>query len=296
VLAQDQNLGAQLAAAVMRVDPAEVKRVAQITPSRKAEESTGAFLRSEAGETLKLEHRREREMREGPGSWLAAVQRAVGKTFEGHPFLGYLTQGVGVGLAGAGVKWLFGASGIAGGAEAAGGAATAARGSRLAQGLTTTLRIIGGGSAGVGAAAVGLGLATSIAGFKMAGLDELAEKRPQIESETRRQLELEREGRARALGRAFFRAGGELDAFRDEIGPALLGQVRRDPALDLVGRGLVEGRVPEELEQGAPDIAGVLREMVDELKALRAQPPVIQVQDDSGHPNRIVAVQGRARQ
>ena len=288
ILSQSQNFGAQGAAAVFGFDVAGARAAAAAQLSPGAAETGDAFRKGEVGEDIARRNKLAQDKRDQAGGFLAKIQSGLSSVLPDNPLLQFgLLQLTGrLGAAGIGKLFAGGAGEVAGG----GGRSLAGRA------VTGTLEGIGGGSAGIGLAAVAASLLTTYGGFKLLGLDKFNEKHQQITDETRQQLEGQRIGRVGAIVRAAERASTTdptPEGFQRELGPRLISTIEGlpasgvpgDAALQAIASGLATGNVPASVAREAPDLVAALRQ------ALKDSPleVVVHIEDASGHPNQVVA-------
>ena len=233
-------------AAVMQLDEAELKNLASVKPSTSAAaKAAQALNRPEVQDQLK-KMQSDRANREGPGKAAADAQSAWLDMFKDHPILGKVAQfGLSTGAVAAGKAIQSKVASALGGSAAAEGGGAAASG-----GAATPTAAAGAIPGAVGAGLLGAaGLSALVIGGGLSGMVEQAEASPKNQAATTAMLMNQREGRARAIARAFERSGGSSKAFTKELGAPLGAMMAHDPGLSNFGRGLFEGMVPQALSQ-----------------------------------------------
>lgn len=287
VLAQPQNFGPEGAAAIFGFDPQAARHAAEAPLSTEASERARAFRDSAVGEDIAKRNRTEQNKRDNAGGALAGVQSYVGELMSEHPFLSLFGVGAAGQLTGQLARWATtGGSGVAGAARAAAPLA------RLSSGA---LNWLGGSVAGNLVGGVGLAALTAKA-LDAAGLARFNASIEPFRKQLIEQGEATRRGRAYAIVRAAERVSDDGDsspeAYRAALGPRLMAEIGRDPALQSVASGAINREVPAGLAEQAPQLAAVLRDALKELQ-LNVQ---VHLVDDSASPHRVVAAQRGARQ
>jgi len=305
VLSQPQNFGPEGAAAIMGYDPAEARAAAEARLSSTAADRARAYRQSEVGEAIARRQRLEEDKRDQAGRAIAEGQDWMGSLFEGHPILGHIATLTGMQLGASGLKGLFtpklmqAVGAIEGGEGLAAGAGAVSKMSPAARIGSGALRWLFSGSAGsIATGALGMTALNAYGGIKLTGLDKFNEKVGAEREQLEQQLEATRVGRVYSILRAAERSteaegsGFSPERYRRELGPRLMGEIAQDPALQLVASGAANTTVPAGLAEQAPALAAVLRDALKDVQ-LNVQ---VQVQDDSGSPHRVVAMQKGARQ
>jgi hypothetical protein len=288
IMSQPQNLGSVGTAALWAFDVEAARRAARAPLSTGAAETGAAFRTSEVGEDIARRNKLAQEKRDQAGGLLAKIQSGLSSVLPENPLVQFALLQLAGRLGSAGIGAL-----LAGGGAAGGGAAAPSLAGRA---LSSTLQGIGGGTTGIGLAAVAASLLTTYGGFKLLGLDDFNAKREQITAETEQQLEAQRRGRVGAIVRAAERAAGTdptPEGFRRELGTRLVSEIEGVPeagvpgdrTLQAIAAGLATGTVPASVGREAPDLVAALRE------ALKDSPleVVVHIEDASGHPNHVVA-------
>jgi hypothetical protein len=290
VLSQPQNFGdAETAAAVMAFDNAEARTSATTPLTKEAAEKARTFLDSDIGRDIVKRLRIERNKRDEGGGPLADIQAATGEWMSEHPFLTLFGGQAAWRLGSQALGWAFKGTAAGEGALGAVGAASPA-----GQLVTGGLGWLGGTVAGSLAAGTGLAALTYFALDKM-GLGKFNDSIEPFRKQLEAQGNATREGRVYAIVRAAERAdegGFTPERYRQELGPRLMGEIARDPALQAVASGAASGVVPHGLDQQAPQLAAALRDALKDVK-FNVQ---LQLQDDTGSPHRVVVANRGARQ
>lgn len=216
----------------------------KIGVSDKALRAQRRFVNSDVGKDVTKRALRDATDRETGGKTIDAMQETTRDYLPDNPLLRYGLLAIG----GKGVASTIGrlVGGGGGGAGGGGGSYVGRAGSAL-------LRLAGGGSAGVGLAAVGASLATMYAGFKTLGLDKFNEAMPQITGETAKGLADQREGRARAIIRTVANYDGDPRAIFPQLGPKLVGEINRDPVLQTVAQAAVNQQIDADALNALPE-------------------------------------------
>lgn len=260
VLAQDQNLGPQGAAALMNLDAAELVKVSGAKSTR-AQEAAVALGVSPEGKAIADKAKADAAQREDVGGPLAWLQNQYLSMSAKHPVLTAIGTRYGFDALSKIPGLVFG-----GGAAGGGGAATGGR--AAGRGLLRNAAMALGAEGMIGLTA---GIGTMLALGQATG--ELNEAMPGIRNETENALAGQRLGRARAIATSYERSKGSAAGFKKQAGSALLAQMAYDPGLSAFGQGLFEGQVPAALAQSGSasdkQLATLLEQLLAEMKKER---------------------------
>lgn len=286
VLSQPQNFGPEAAAAIMGFDRSEATKAATATLSTEAADRARAFRQSEIGEDIAKRLRIEQNKRDNGGGALAGIQASIGEFMSEHPLASLFGLSASGHLTGQFVRWAFSGGGGAGGV-----ARMASPAARVAGGVVNWL-----GSSALGNLAGGAGMAAlTYKALDAMGLGRFNDAIEPFRAQLQRQQEQTRVGRVYAIVRAAERAttgGFSPEAYREQLGPRLMAEIARDPALQSVASAAINGGAPGTLAQEAPQLAAALRDALKEVQ-LNVN---VQLRDDSTSPHRVVAIQKGARQ
>lgn len=276
VVSEQQNFGPEGAAAFFAFAPEAARRAQAQKLSREAEQKATEFRQSEAGQDIAQRNRLEQNKRDDAGGLLAKVQSTLAGVLPENPFLQFIAaQGL-IKMGGWGIGKLLGTGG--GGVAARGliGRGIAGYGGSLAAGSPLAI-----GSAAIGASFLNFWAAAKV-------LEPLNRAMPQIRDETEAQLRAQRAGRVGAIVRAAERstANPTPEEFKRQLGPRLIAEIERDPALQAITQGIATGSVPASVGQQAPDLVQALRQ------ALKDSPleVTIHIEDDSSSPHQFVTL------